>query len=49
MGFNCLKAAEPPQRDSLLFTTKSTGVPGTRFIDFRRMKDGVELGATQWF
>ena len=38
MGFNCLKATEPGREDSLLFTTKSPGVPGTHFIDHRRMK-----------
>ena len=38
MGFNCLKATEPLQGDSLLFTTKSPGVPGTHIVDFRRMK-----------
>ena len=27
MGFNCLKATEPPQGDSLLFTTKFPGIP----------------------
>ena len=39
MGFNCLNATEPLQVDSLLFTTKSPGVPGTYFIDRGRMKD----------
>ena len=28
MGFNSLKVAEPQQEDSLLFTTKSPGIPG---------------------
>ena len=37
MGFNCLKAAEPPRGDSLLFTTQSPGNPGTHLIDLRRM------------
>ena len=27
MGFKCLKTTEPLRRDSLLFTTKSLGVP----------------------
>ena len=29
MGFNCPKATEPIQGDSLIFTTKFPGVPGT--------------------
>ena len=29
MEFNCLKATEPLQRDSLLFTTNSLEIPGT--------------------
>ena len=32
----------------LFFTTKSTGVPGTHFIDRGKMKDRVDLGASQW-
>ena len=41
---------KPLRGDSLLFNTKSPGVPDTHFIDLRRMKGwGVELGATQWF
>ena len=39
MGFNCLKTAEPLGGDSLFFTTKSPGVPGTHWINLRRMKD----------
>ena len=38
MGFNCLKATEPLQGDSLLFTTQSPGVPGTHLINFDGMK-----------
>ena len=49
MGFNCLKATEPLRGDSLLFTTKSPGVPSTHFIVLRRMKGCVDLGATWWF
>ena len=49
MGFNCLKATEPAQRDSLLFTIQFPGVPGTQLIDLGRMKGLVDLGATQWF
>ena len=30
MGFNCLKTTEPLWGDSLLFTTKLPGVPGTQ-------------------
>ena len=37
-GLNCLKATEPLQGDSLLFTTKSPGVSGTHLIDLGRMK-----------
>ena len=49
MEFNCLKITEPLRGDSLLFTTKSPGAPGTHLIDLRRMKDGVSLGVTQCF
>ena len=38
MGFNYLKATEPLQGDSLPFTAKSPGVPGTHLIDVGRMK-----------
>ena len=38
---------EPLQGDSLLFTTKFPEIPGTHFIDLRRMKGWVDLGATQ--
>ena len=47
MGFNCLKAAEPLQVGSLLFTFNFPEIPGTHLIDPRRMKSN--LGATQWF
>ena len=46
MGFNCLKATEPLWGDSLLFTAKSSGVPGTYFVNLGRMKDWVNLGTT---
>ena len=49
MGFNTLKATEPRNRDSIPATTKSLGVPGTHFDNVKRMKDRVDLGATQWF
>ena len=39
----------PLQGGSLLFTTKFPGIPGTHFMDIRRMKGWVDLGATQWF
>ena len=38
MGFNCLKATEALQRDSLLCTTKFPEIPGTPLIDLGRMK-----------
>ena len=38
MGFNCLRATEQLRGDNLLFTNKSPGVNGTRFIYLRRMK-----------
>ena len=44
-----LKATEPLQGDTLLFTTKSPGVPGDHLIDLGRMKGRIDLGATQWF
>ena len=40
---------EPLWGRSLLFATKSPEIPGTHFIDLRRMKGWVDLGATQWF
>ena len=43
MGFNCLKAAEPLQGDSLLFTILFPGVTGTQLIYFRRIKGLVTL------
>ena len=49
VGFNCLKATEPLQGDSLLFTTKFPEIPGTHLIDLGRIKGWVDLGATQWF
>ena len=35
--------------DSLHFTIQFPGVPGIQMIDLGRMKDCVDLGATQWF
>ena len=34
---------------SLLFTIQFPEIPGTHFIDLRRMKGCVDFGATQWF
>ena len=41
MGFNFLKALEPLRGDSLLFTTKSQEVPGTRLIDIGRILEST--------
>ena len=41
--FNCLKGTEPLQGDSLLFTTQSSGVPGTHLIKFDGMKSWNNL------
>ena len=38
MRFSCLEATELLRGDSLLFTTKSPGGPGTHLIDLGRMK-----------
>ena len=38
IGFNYLKVTVPLQGDSLPFTTKSPGVPGTHLIDLGRIK-----------
>ena len=38
MGINCFKTTEPLWRNSLYFITKFPGLPGTYFIDLRRMK-----------
>ena len=38
VGQNCFKTTEPLRGDSLPFTTKSPGVPGTHLTDFGRMK-----------
>ena len=40
---------EPLRGGSLLFTTKSPEISGTHFIDLGRMKDWVDLGATERF
>ena len=36
--FNCLQAAGPLVGNSLLFTTKSAGIPGAHLIKLGRMK-----------
>ena len=38
MGFKYAKVTEPQRGDSILFTTKSPGVPGTHFIDLGKIK-----------
>ena len=38
MGFNYLKATEPLQGGSLLFTTKFQEILGTHLINLRKMK-----------
>ena len=40
---------QPLREGSLLFTIQLPEIPGTHFIDLRRMKGWVDLGATQWF
>ena len=40
---------QPLRGDSLLFTIQFPEIPGAHFIDLRRMKGCVDLGATQWF
>ena len=49
MRFDCLKTTDPLRGDSILFTTKPPGGPGTSLIDLGRIKDWVKLGATYWF
>ena len=49
MWHSCLKAAQPLQEDSLIFTTKSSEGPGTYLVDLGRMKGWVGIGAIQWF
>ena len=38
MRFNCLKATERLPGDSQLFTTRSSGDPGTHLIDLGKIK-----------
>ena len=49
MEFNCLKDTEPLRGDSLLFTFKSPGVPGTHFIYLERMKAESNLKTPIFF
>ena len=37
-GLGSLKATEPLQENSLLFTTWYPGLPGTHLVNLRRMK-----------
>ena len=39
MGLNSLKATQPLQEDSLLFSTQSPGVPGTYLINYDGIKE----------
>ena len=38
IGFNCHKATDPLQGDSLHFTPNTPGVPGTHLINLRKIK-----------
>ena len=49
MRLNCLKATEPLQKDSLILTTQSPGVPGVHLIDLVKLKSWDDLGGLQWF
>ena len=49
MGFNCLKATEPLQGNSLLFTTKFLKISGTHLIDIGKMQCWVDLGVINKF
>ena len=44
--FNFLEATESLRGDSLLFTTKSPGVPGVHLIDLGMMNGWVDLETT---
>ena len=39
---------KPLRGGSLLFTTNFTELPGTHFINLRRMKGWIDLGPTEW-
>ena len=43
------KSYKDTTRRQFTFYHKSPGIPGTQFIDLGRMKDEVDLGATQSF
>ena len=49
MGFSGLQVTEPLQGGILLFTTKLQGIPGSHLINLGKVKDRVNLGATNWF
>ena len=44
---NCPKATKTLRGVSLLFTIKSTELPANRLFNLGRMKDLIDLGATQ--
>ena len=46
MGFNYLKATEPLQGVSLLFSTYVPGVPRTHLINLKSMTGCADPGAT---
>ena len=46
MGFDCLKATQPLQGGSLLFTTRSQGGLRTHLIDLERRKGWLNLETT---
>ena len=45
--FKCLKATEPLQGGWLLFSTKFSEMPGTHFINLRKMEGWVDFGVAQ--
>ena len=49
--FHCLSSnfTEALRGSSLLFNTNFPDIPGTHLMNLGRMKDWVNLGATQWF
>ena len=48
LSFNCIKAAEALQGDSLVLSTNSPGILGTHLIHLKRMKGCNILGVNQW-
>ena len=49
MGFSCLKDTDPLRENSLLFTVKSSGIPGILLVNLGRMKCWFKLAATLQF